>query len=84
MPKVQMNMRVEQDLKLELDKIAVSQHRTVTNLIEWLIKRYLEQIAKRSAPAADEAMNGVVFAAAVEGTLGEWETSADDEAWNGL
>lgn len=48
MPKVQMNMRVDQDLKIELDRIATTQHRTTTNLVEWLIKQYLEQIAKRS------------------------------------
>ncbi|OQX16202.1 MAG: hypothetical protein BWK73_04545 [Thiothrix lacustris] len=49
-----MNMRVDQDLKIELDRIATTQHRTTTNLVEWLIKQYLEQIAKRSAPKPNE------------------------------
>lgn len=43
MPKVQLNMRIEQHLKQRLDAAAEDQHRTVTNLVEWLIKQYLDQ-----------------------------------------
>lgn len=72
MPKVQMNMRVEQDLKMELDRIAVTQHRTTTNLVEWLIKQYLEQIAKRSAlkpEAEDDAWDKQIVADSEVGKL---------------
>lgn len=65
-------MRVDQDLKIELDRIATTQHRTTTNLVEWLIKQYLEQIAKRSVPkpeAQDDAWDRQIAADAEVGKL---------------
>jgi predicted transcriptional regulator len=88
MAKVTSTFRIDEDLKNRLGEAAKAQHRTSSNLIEWLIGQYLEQIARRTAPSKpkgiDGAMNGAAFAAAVEGTLGEWGSLADDEAWNGL
>jgi hypothetical protein len=53
MPKIQFNMRIEQDLKMGLEESAKSQNRTASNLVEWLIKQYLEQLTNRGAPSPD-------------------------------
>lgn len=50
MPKTNLITRIDPTLKEQLGDIAKAQHRTTSNLVEWLIKQYLEQIAKRSAP----------------------------------
>ena len=56
MPRIQFNMRIEQDIKQGLDDAAKIQNRTTANLIEWLFKQYLNQMAKRStsSPTAVE------------------------------
>lgn len=55
MPRTNLVTRIEIDLKEQLGDIAKKQNRTTSNLVEWLIKQYLEQITKRSAatPEAD-------------------------------
>ncbi|OQX16193.1 MAG: hypothetical protein BWK73_04835 [Thiothrix lacustris] len=52
MPRIQFNMRIEQDIKQGLDDAAKSQNRTTANLIEWLLKQYIEQVAKRGTSRA--------------------------------
>ena len=51
MPKIHLSMRIDQDVKLQLDDAAKNQNRTTANLIEWLFKQYLEQVAKGSTSA---------------------------------
>ena len=45
MPKIHLSMRIDQDVKLQLDDAAKKQNRTTANLIEWLFKQYLSQLA---------------------------------------
>ena len=53
MPRTTLVTRIEVDLKDQLGEVAKQQNRTTSNLIEWLVKQYLEQVAKRgSAPSA--------------------------------
>lgn len=49
MAKVTLTFRIDEDLKCRLGETAKTQHRTSGNLVEWLIKQYLEQVAKRTA-----------------------------------
>ncbi|MEB4592992.1 hypothetical protein VSS37_18575 [Candidatus Thiothrix sp. Deng01] len=55
MAKVTLTFRIDEDLKHRLGETAKNQHRTSGNLVEWLIKQYLEQLAKRSASAEEAA-----------------------------
>lgn len=48
MPRIQFNMRIDQDIKSMLDDVAQSQNRTTANLIEWIFKQYVDQVAKRT------------------------------------
>jgi predicted transcriptional regulator len=48
-----LGVRVSPAIKEQLAEVAKAQHRTSSNLVEWLIKQYLEQIAKRNAPKPD-------------------------------
>lgn len=52
MAKVTLTFRIDEDLKDRLGEAAKAQHRTTSNLVEWLIKQYLEQNTKRSASSA--------------------------------
>ena len=70
MPRIQFNMRIEQDIKSMLDDVAKSQNRTTANLIEWLFRQYLEQVAKRSTnKAEDDAWDKQMAADAEAGKL---------------
>ena len=46
MPRTTLVTRIEVDLKNQLGEIAKQQNRTTSNLIEWLVKQYLGQVAK--------------------------------------
>lgn len=48
-----LGVRVSPAIKEQLAEVAKAQHRSSSNLVEWLIKQYLEQIAKRNAPKPD-------------------------------
>lgn len=52
MAKVTLTFRIDEDLKHRLGEAAIVQHRTSGNLVEWLIKQYLEQVAKRTTSTA--------------------------------
>ena len=53
-----------------LDDVAKSQNRTTANLIEWLFRQYLEQVAKRSTnKAEDDAWDKQMAADAEAGKL---------------
>lgn len=54
MAKVTLTFRIDEDLKCRLGETAKTQHRTSGNLVEWLIKQYLEQITKRPSSTAQE------------------------------
>jgi predicted transcriptional regulator len=71
MPKIHLSMRIDQDVKLQLDDAAKKQNRTTANLIEWLFKQYLEQVAKRSTSKAteDDAWDKQIAADAEAGKL---------------
>ncbi|OQX10862.1 MAG: hypothetical protein BWK73_19080 [Thiothrix lacustris] len=49
-----LGVRVSPAIKEQLAEIAKAQHRTSSNLVEWLIKQYLEQLAKRSVPKPED------------------------------
>ena len=51
MPRTTLVTRIEADLKDQLGEVAKQQNRTTSNLIEWLVKQYLEQVAKGSTSA---------------------------------
>ena len=48
MPRTTLVTRIEVDLKNQLGEIAKQQNRTTSNLIEWLVKQYLGQVANRT------------------------------------
>ena len=50
MPRTTLVTRIEVDLKNQLGEIAKQQNRTTSNLIEWLVKQYLGQVANSTAP----------------------------------
>lgn len=68
MAKVNLVTRIETDLKDRLGEVAKVQNRTTSNMVEWLIKQYLEQLAKRSAPSPD-AFDAKIAADAEAGKL---------------
>ena len=39
-----LGVRISPDVKQQLAAVAKAQHRTSSNLVEWLIKQYLEQV----------------------------------------
>ena len=45
MPRTTLVTRIEVDLKDRLGEVAKQQNRTTSNLIEWLVKQYLSQVA---------------------------------------
>ncbi len=50
-----LGVRVSPAIKEQLAEVAKAQHRTSSNLVEWLIKQYLDQIAaKRTIPITPE------------------------------
>lgn len=51
MAKVNLVTRIETDLKDRLGEVAKVQNRTTSNMVEWLIKQYLDQVAKGSTSA---------------------------------
>lgn len=54
MPKTNLITRIDPALKDQLGNIAKAQHRTTSNLVEWLITQYLDQVAKRTSPPPQE------------------------------
>lgn len=50
-----LGVRVSPAIKEQLAEVAKAQHRTSSNLVEWLIKQYLEQISKRSTANAPQS-----------------------------
>ncbi|SKA90216.1 hypothetical protein SAMN02745130_03113 [Thiothrix eikelboomii] len=54
MAKVTLTFRIDEDLKCRLGETAKTQHRTSGNLVEWLIKQYLDQVAKRPSSPPQE------------------------------
>ena len=67
-----LGVRVSPTIKEQLAEVAKSQHRTSSNLVEWLIKQYLEQIAKRNQPnleAKDDDWDRQIAADAEVGRL---------------
>lgn len=68
MAKVNLVTRIETDLKDRLGEVAKVQNRTTSNMVEWLIKQYLDQVAKRSAPSPD-AFDAKIAADAEAGKL---------------
>lgn len=68
-PKVILGVRVDPPIKEHLVEIAKSQNRTTSNLVEWLIKQYLDQIAKRSSAVEDDAWDRQIAADAEAGKL---------------
>jgi predicted transcriptional regulator len=71
MAKVTLTFRIDEDLKCRLGETAKTQHRTSGNLVEWLIKQYLEQVEKRSTSKAteDDAWDKQIAADAEAGKL---------------
>lgn len=71
MPRTTLVTRIEVDLKDQLGEVAKQQNRTTSNLIEWLVKQYLEQVAKRSTSKAteDDAWDKQIAADAEAGKL---------------
>lgn len=53
MAKVNLVTRIDIDLKDRLGEVAKVQNRTTSNMVEWLIKQYLEQLAQRNVPSPD-------------------------------
>lgn len=68
MAKVNLVTRIETDLKDRLGEVAKVQNRTTSNMVEWLIKQYLDQVAQRSAPSPD-AFDAKIAADAEAGKL---------------
>ena len=52
MPRTTLVTRIEVDLKNQLGEIAKQQNRTTSNLIEWLVKQYLGQVAQPTSSTA--------------------------------
>lgn len=71
MPRTTLVTRIEVDLKDQLGEIAKQQNRTTSNLIEWLVKQYLEQVAKRTTTKTteDDAWDRQIAADAEAGKL---------------
>lgn len=73
MAKVNLVTRIETDLKDRLGEVAKVQNRTTSNMVEWLIKQYLEQVAKRSTTpkpeSEDDAWDRQIAADAEAGKL---------------
>lgn len=58
MPRTTLVTRIEPDVKEQLAAVAKAQHRTSSNLVEWLIKQYLDQVANRdTSPTTDVKMD---------------------------
>lgn len=41
-------VRIDEDLKQELDNLALEENRSLNNLVVYILKRYLEQIKKEN------------------------------------
>ena len=52
MPRTTLVTRIEVELKNQLGEIAKQQNRTTSNLIEWLVKQYLGQVAQPTSSTA--------------------------------
>jgi predicted transcriptional regulator len=63
-----LGVRVSPSIKEQLAEVAKAQHRTSSNLVEWLIRQYLEQLTNRSAPSPD-AFDAKIAADAEAGKL---------------
>jgi predicted transcriptional regulator len=68
MPKVNLVTRIESNLKDRLGEAAKVQNRTTSNMVEWLIKQYLEQLTNRNVPSPD-AFDAKIAADAEAGKL---------------
>ena len=68
MAKVNLVTRIETDLKDRLGEVAKVQNRSTSNMVEWLIKQYLEQLAKHNVPPPD-AFDAKIAADADAGKL---------------
>lgn len=67
-----LGVRVSPAVKEQLAEVAKAQHRTSSNLVEWLIKQYLDQVAKRGGapkPEIDDAWDKQMAADAEAGRL---------------
>ena len=67
-----LGVRISPVIKEQLAEVAKAQHRTSSNLVEWLIRQYLEQVAKRGSvpkPEADDAWDKQIAADVEAGKL---------------
>lgn len=54
MPRTTLVTRIESDLKDRLGEAAKAHNRSVSNLVEWVLKQYLDQMTKRPILAPQE------------------------------
>lgn len=48
-----MSMRISPDVKKLLVSAAAQEHRTIANMVEWMVLKYAEQLGLKDAPRID-------------------------------